>query len=65
MDSPTIGWGGSEPPAGNVGVWCYYTKPECLVQCSGVGVEKGWQPMVLHQLSLPEHSHKKGLLPPA
>ena len=28
--------------AGNVGIWCHQTKPECLVQCSGVGVEETW-----------------------
>ena len=27
---------------------CYPAQPECLVQCSGVGKEEGWQPMVLH-----------------
>ena len=48
---------------GNVGVWCHQAQPECLVQCSGVGVEKGWWPAVLHQLLPPEHSYKKGLLP--
>ena len=65
MDSPTIGQGGSEPPAGNVRVWCYLAQPECLVQSSGVGKEEGWQPTVLHLLSPPEHAHEKGLLPPA
>ena len=31
----------------------YQAQPECLVQCSGIGKEEGWWPMVLH-----------GLLPP-
>ena len=48
MDSPTIGRGGSEPPVGNVRVWCYLAQPECLVQHSGAGKEEGWWPMVLH-----------------
>ena len=48
MDSPAIGCGGSEPPAGNVRVWYHLAKPECLVQCSGVGEKEGWQPTVLH-----------------
>ena len=38
----------TEPPVGNVGVWCYQAQPECLVQHSGVGAEEGWQPMVLY-----------------
>ena len=50
---------------GDAGVRCYLAQPECLVQCGGVGKEEGWQPMVLHQLSLPKCSHEKGLLPPA
>ena len=37
-----------EPCAGNVRVWCHLAQPECLVQCSGVGEEEGWQPTVLH-----------------
>ena len=65
MDSPTIGWGGLEPPVGDAGVWHYPAQPECLVQCSGVGKEEGWQPMALHWLSPSEHSHRKRLLPPA
>ena len=28
---PITGWGGLEPPVGNVGIWCYQTEPECLV----------------------------------
>ena len=63
MDSPTIGWGGSEPPAGDAGVWCYQVQPECLVQHCGVGKEEGWWPMVLHWLLLPERLHKKDSYP--
>ena len=63
MDSPTIGWGSSEPPAGDTGVKCYPAQPECLVQHGGVGKEEGWQPMVLHWLSPPEHLHKKESYP--
>ena len=50
---------------GNVGIWCHQTQPECLVKCSGIGVEEGWCLMVLYQLLLPECSHEKGLLPSA
>ena len=64
MHSPTIGQS-SEPPAGNVGVWCNWAQPECVMQCSGVGAEKGWCPTVLHQLLLPKCSHEEGLLPSA
>ena len=63
MDSPAIGWVGSEPPVGNVRVWCYPAQPECLVQCSGVGKEEGWQPTVLVWLLPPECSHKKDSYP--
>ena len=28
-------------------------QPECLVQCSGVGKEEGWQPTVFHRLLPP------------
>ena len=40
----------SEPPVGDAGVWHYQTQPECLMQCSGIGKEEGWQPTVPHQL---------------
>ena len=35
-----------------------------MVQCSGIGKEEGWWPMVLHQLLPPKCTCKKGLLPP-
>ena len=65
MHSLAVGQRSLEPPVGNVGVWCNQAQPECVVQCSGVGAEKGRQPMVLHQLSLPKCSHEEGLLPSA
>ena len=40
MDSPTIGWGGLEPPVGDAGVWHNLAQPECLVQCMVVLVRK-------------------------
>ena len=45
---PTVGQGGLKPPVGAVRIWHYQAQSECLVQCSGVGAEEGWQPMVLH-----------------
>ena len=48
MNSPAVGLGGLEPPVGNDRVWCHSAQQECLVQCSGVGEEEGWQPMALH-----------------
>ena len=48
---------------GNVGIWCHQTQPECLVQCSGIGVEEGWWLMVLCQLPLPECSLEKDSYP--
>ena len=48
---------------GNVGVWCYQAQPEHLVQCSGVGVEKGCQPAVLHCLCYLNTHMKKDSYP--
>ena len=48
MDFPATGSGGLEPPVGDAGVRHYMTQPEHLVQCCGVSVEEGWQPMILH-----------------
>ena len=48
MDSPTIGQGGSKPPAGDVIIWHHQAHSECLVQCSGVGAEEEWHSKVLH-----------------
>ena len=44
---------------GNIGIWCHQTQPECLVQCSGIGAEEGWQFTVLYRLLLPECLHMK------